>query len=84
MWGLLVARSRWAVVTASVLFIGLGVVWRAGVFNELVGGGFDDPDGESAPSGEAIERTIGNQEVHVVALYSNRTETVEDARSAAP
>jgi trehalose monomycolate/heme transporter len=79
MWGLLVARARWGVVAASVVFVGLGVVWGTGVFNELVGGGFDDPDAESVRAGEAIERTLGNQEVDVVALYSSPTETGDDA-----
>jgi trehalose monomycolate/heme transporter len=78
-WGLLMARARRGVVGAAVVFVALGVVWGTGVFDELVGGGFDDPDAESVRAGEAIERTLGNQEVDVVALYRSETETVDDA-----
>jgi trehalose monomycolate/heme transporter len=78
-WGLMMARARWGVVAAAVVFVAVGAGWGTGVFNELVGGGFDDPDAESVRAGEAIERTLGNQEVDVVALYSSPTETVDDA-----
>ncbi len=78
-WGLLVARSRWAVVAAAMLFVGVGIIWGTGVFDDLVGGGFDDPAAESVRAGQSIEHTLGKQEVDVVALYSSPTETVDDA-----
>jgi trehalose monomycolate/heme transporter len=78
MWGLLMARARRGVVAAAVLFVALGIGWGTGVFGELVGGGFDDPQAESVRAGEAIERTLGSQEVDVVALYRSTTQTVDD------
>jgi uncharacterized membrane protein YdfJ with MMPL/SSD domain len=77
-WGLLVARARWLVVSAAIGVAAVGMAWGTGVFGDLVGGGFDDPDSEAVRAGEAIEKTLGDQDVDVIALYGSDDTTVGD------
>ena len=44
-------RRRW-VVAVTLAFVVFAGVWGTGVFSQLTGGGFEDPDSESTRAGE--------------------------------
>ncbi|HEX5598895.1 MAG TPA: MMPL family transporter [Micromonosporaceae bacterium] len=77
-WGRAVVRLRWAVLAAAIVLVAVGVTWGAGVFGALTGGGFEDPNSESSRARERITAELGNQDVHVLVLYSSYTATVDE------
>jgi RND superfamily putative drug exporter len=77
-WGRFVVRSRWGVLAAAAALVVVGVVWGTGVFGRLTGGGFNDPDSESAMVRSQAVVAFGPREPDVLALYSSPTETVAD------
>jgi trehalose monomycolate/heme transporter len=77
-WGRTVVRVRWAVVIAGLAFVVVGVTWGTGVFGAMSNGGFEDPDSESTRAAQRIVAEVGQQDVHVIALYSSPTQTVDD------
>jgi len=70
-------RRRWVLALAGV-FVVVAAAWGTGVFGSLSGGGFDDPNSESARAAQRIEQTFGRHEADIVALYSSPTMTVDD------
>jgi RND superfamily putative drug exporter len=64
---------------AGAVLVVAGVVWGTGVFGHLSGGGFNDPNSESAAVRAQVTRAFGPQEPDVLALYSSPTQTVTDA-----
>ncbi|SFP83441.1 putative drug exporter of the RND superfamily [Geodermatophilus dictyosporus] len=70
-------RRRW-VLALSLAFVVFAGVWGTGVFGEMTGGGFSDPDSESARAGELAERELGRSAADVVVLYSSGSTTVDD------
>jgi len=77
-WGRTVVRVRWAVVIAGLAFVVVGATWGTGVFGAMSNGGFEDPDSESTRAAQRIVTEVGQQDVHVIALYSSPTQTVDD------
>ncbi len=77
-WGRFVVRARWAVLTAATLLAVVGIVWGTGVFGRLSGGGFNDPDSESATVRGQLVQTFGPRDPDILALYSSPTATVTD------
>ncbi|MGH3711953.1 MAG: MMPL family transporter [Micromonosporaceae bacterium] len=77
-WGKTVHRLRWPVLLAALAFVAFASVWGTGVFNELVGGGFDHPGSESDRATERIEDELGDQSVDLIALYSDDQLRVTD------
>jgi RND superfamily putative drug exporter len=63
---------------AGALLVVAGVVWGAGVFGHLSGGGFNDPNSQSAAVRAQMTQAFGPQEPDVLALYSSPTQTVTD------
>ena len=47
-------RRRW-VVALTLAFVAFAAVWGTGVFGQLTGGGFEDPDSESTRASEVAE-----------------------------
>src|SRR6266545_587590 len=77
-WGRTVVRVRWAVVIAGLAFVVVGATWGTGVFGAMSNGGFEDPDSESTRAAQRIVTEVGQQDVHVIALSSSPTQTVDD------
>ena len=71
-------RRRRAVVAAGVLFLLLAGVWGTGVFGKLVGGGFEDPQSESARASAELVEAFGRDGADVVVLYRSQDRTVDD------
>jgi len=70
---------RRGVLATAALLIVVAVTWGTGVFGALVGGGFEDPDSESARAVAAAEDALGRRSNDVLAVYSHDELTVEDA-----
>src|SRR5690606_15632219 len=68
---------------AAVVF-GIGATWGTGVFGVLTGGGFTDPESESAIALERIAEEVGTQDSHLAVIYSSPTATVDDPALAGP
>ncbi|MGH3734418.1 MAG: MMPL family transporter [Micromonosporaceae bacterium] len=77
-WGKTVHRLRWTVLMGAVAFVAFAAVWGTGVFDELTGGGFEQPGSESVRATERIADEIGDQQVDLIALYSSDRLTVTD------
>jgi trehalose monomycolate/heme transporter len=77
-WGRGVARFRWAILAVALVLAAIGATWGAGVFGALTGGGFEDPDSESARAYARISQEVGNQDPDLIVLYSADTATVDD------
>jgi RND superfamily putative drug exporter len=78
-WGGLVVRTRWTVLVAAVVLMGIAATWGAGVFAKLVTGGFLDRDTPSGQARAAINATFGAQDPDVFVLYSSSTLRVTDS-----
>jgi RND superfamily putative drug exporter len=65
-------------LAAAAVLVAVGVVWGTGVFGRLSGGGFNDPDSESALVREQAVQAFGPRDPDVLALYSSPTATVTD------
>ncbi|MGY1685708.1 MMPL family transporter [Geodermatophilus sp. SYSU D00867] len=70
-------RRRW-VLALSVAFVAFAGVWGTGVFGQMTGGGFFDPDSESSRAAEVAEHELGRSAADVVVLYSSDASTVDD------
>jgi RND superfamily putative drug exporter len=70
-------RRRWVVALASA-FVAFAGIWGTGVFGAMTGGGFEDPDSESALAGEVGARELGRGGGDVLVLYSSDELTVDD------
>ncbi len=71
-------RRRRAVVALGVLFLLLAGLWGTGVFGKLVGGGFEDPQSESARASAELVEAFGREGADVVVLYRSSDRTVDD------
>ncbi len=76
--GRLAFRRRRIVLALAVAFLAFAGSWGTGVFGALGGGGFEDPNSESAKAVEAVTAELGRQGADVVVLYSSDTLTVAD------
>ena len=70
-------RRRW-VVALALAFVVFAGVWGTGVFGQLTGGGFEDPDSESTRAGEVAEEALGREGSDVLVLYRSDDLTVDD------
>ncbi|MGY1669630.1 MMPL family transporter [Geodermatophilus sp. SYSU D00710] len=70
-------RRRW-VLALSLSFVALAGAWGTGVFGQMTGGGFFDPDSESSRAAVVAERELGRSAADVVVLYSSEAATVDD------
>jgi trehalose monomycolate/heme transporter len=75
---LMFRRRRWVLAAAGV-FVVVAALWGTGVFGSLGGGGFEDPDSESARAAQQAKQAFGRHAADVVVLYSSPTQTVDDA-----
>jgi uncharacterized membrane protein YdfJ with MMPL/SSD domain len=75
---LMFRRRRWVLAAAGV-FVVVAALWGTGVFGSLGGGGFEDPDSESARAAQQAKQAFGRHAADVVVLYSSPTLTVDDA-----
>ncbi|BCL16256.1 MMPL family transporter [Micromonospora sagamiensis] len=76
-WGRVVVRLRWAVLAAALALVAVGATWGAAVFDQLTGGGFDDPASESSRAVVRITEELGPQGADVIVLFSSDTTTVD-------
>lgn len=71
-------RRRW-VVALALAFVAFAVTWGTGVFGQLTGGGFEDPDSESTRAGEVAAQELGREgSSDVIVLYRSADLTVDD------
>ncbi len=77
-FGHLVHRRRFAVLVAGVVFVAVAALWGTGVFGALSGGGFEDPDSESAAASAQAAEVFGRTAADVVVLYEDAELTVDD------
>lgn len=70
-------RRRW-VVALTLAFVAFAVTWGTGVFGQLTGGGFEDPDSESTRAGEVAAQELGREGSDVIVLYRSDGLTVDD------
>jgi uncharacterized membrane protein YdfJ with MMPL/SSD domain len=70
-------RRRW-VVALSLAFVVFAGVWGTGVFGQMTGGGFEDPDSESSRAFEVAVSELGRDSADVVVLYRSADLTVDD------
>jgi RND superfamily putative drug exporter len=77
--GRLVFRRRRLVLAGAGVFVVVAALWGTGVFGSLGGGGFEDPNSESARATQQATRVFGRHRADVVVLYSSPTLTVDDA-----
>jgi len=76
-------RRRRLVLAAAVAFIAFALAWGTSVFGALSGGGFEDPDSESARATALLAERLGPNDADLIALYSSDTLTVDDPAYAA-
>src|SRR5258708_2832748 len=76
-WGRSVVKHRRLALAAALMLVVVGVGWGAGVFAQLVTGGFEDPGSESALANARIAAELGNQNPDVLVLYSSPVLTVD-------
>lgn len=81
-WGRVVVKLRWLVLAGAAAVLALGIAWGAGVFGDLISGGFDDPGSESSRAHEEITARLGRQDMDVIALYSSPAENSSAEASA--
>jgi uncharacterized membrane protein YdfJ with MMPL/SSD domain len=77
--GGLAYRRRWLVLAGAAAFFAFAIVWGTGVFGVLSGGGFDDPKSDSYRGQQLLEQRFGRDGADVVALYTSKDRTVDDA-----
>ncbi len=77
-WGRSVVKHRRLALAAALMLVVVGVGWGAGVFAQLVTGGFEDPGSESALANARIAAELGNQNPDVLVLYSSPVLTVDN------
>ena len=77
-WGKAVVRFPWTVLALGAALVLIGATWGTGLFGVVSGGGFEDPNSESARAVERINAELGNQDVDIIVLYSSETATVDD------
>ncbi|WP_203909845.1 MMPL family transporter [Rhizocola hellebori] len=70
-WGRAVVRLRWLVLAVAAAILVLGATWGAGVFGDLISGGFDDPSSPSSKAHTEITERLGRQDVDIIAIYSS-------------
>src|SRR5688572_27341501 len=70
-------RRRW-VVGGTLAFVVFAAVWGTGVFSQLTGGGFEDPDSESTHASEVAAAALGREGSDVLVLYRSDETTVDD------
>jgi trehalose monomycolate/heme transporter len=80
---LMFRRRRWVLAAAGV-FVVVAAVWGTGVFGSLAGGGFEDPDSDSARAAQQAKQAFGRHAADVVVLYSSPTLTVDDPAFRTP
>jgi len=76
--GRLTYRRRWWVIAAAVAFMAFGGLWGTGVFGEVTGAGFEDPNSDSARATVALDATLGRDDADVIVLYTSDSATVDD------
>jgi RND superfamily putative drug exporter len=72
-------RRRW-VVALALAVVAFAGVWGTGVFGQLTGGGFEDPDSESTRAGEVATAALGRPGTDVIVLYRSDDLTVADSQ----
>jgi len=77
-WGGAVWRWRRGVLAGGLVFLLLAGLVGPGVFDRMVGGGFEDPASESARAELVLEDALGREGADVVVLYSDEERTVDD------
>jgi RND superfamily putative drug exporter len=78
-WGTAVSRLRWTVLALGIGFAVFAGVWGTGVFDRLADdASLADPASESQRINTRVTEEFGRQTVHLVALYSSDTLTVDD------
>jgi len=71
-------RWRRGVLAGGLVFLLLAGLVGPGVFDRMVGGGFEDPASESAQAERVLEEALGREGADVVVLYSDEVRTVDD------
>ncbi|WP_239675592.1 MMPL family transporter [Natronosporangium hydrolyticum] len=77
-------RARWTVLAAALALLVVGATWGTGVFSQLTGGGFADPESESAQALERIGDEVGDQDTDLVVLYTSESLPIDDPAVAEP
>ena len=77
-WGYVVHRRWITVLVAGALFVAVAAWWGTGVFGALSGGGFEDPESESAAASAQSAEVFGRTAADVVVLYEHSELTVDD------
>ncbi len=71
-------RRRWWVLGATLIFVGVAGWLGGGVAQELTGGGFEDPNAESARAAAALEEVFETGDPNVVLLVTAADGDVND------
>jgi uncharacterized membrane protein YdfJ with MMPL/SSD domain len=69
-WGRAVVKLRWTILAVAAFVVVAGATWGAGVFGDLISGGFDDPGSPSSKAREQITAQLGRQDPDVIALFT--------------
>src|SRR4029450_11524069 len=77
--GRFIYKRRWAVLLAGLAFIVLSGIYGTGVFPQLKGGGFYDPNAESTKVTQSLQHDLGRDEGALIVLFtSNDGSTVDN------
>ncbi len=76
--GDMLVRRRWWVLGVTLIFVGVAGWLGGGVAQELTGGGFEDPNAESARAAAALEEVFETGDPNVVLLVTAADGDVDD------
>jgi hypothetical protein len=62
-------RRRWVLAAAGVLVV-VAALWGTGVFGSLAGGGFEDPDSDSARAAQLAKREFSRHRADVARVIT--------------
>ena len=80
--GDVLVRRRWWVLVVTLIFVGIAGWLGGGVAQELTGGGFEDPDAESARAAAALDEVFETGDPNVVILVTATGGDVDDPAAA--
>jgi RND superfamily putative drug exporter len=79
--GRFIYKRRWAVLLAGLASIVLSGIYGTGVFPQLKGGGFNDPNAESTKVIESLHQDLGRDEGALIVLFTSNDGSTVDSPS---
>ncbi|HEY8432805.1 MAG TPA: MMPL family transporter, partial [Sandaracinaceae bacterium] len=77
-------RRRWFVLGGFAALLAAAAAYGAGASRFLAGGGFTDPESESARAARVLEEELGIRDPDVVLVYSHERASFRDPEFAGP